>query len=87
MVTVDSYYHLLGTDRNADSKSLKSGYFKAIRKYPPDMEPEMFQEVRKAYEILMNPEKRKEYYEIGGLKPEVQSAYYEIINLMEEKAF
>ncbi|MDR1548937.1 MAG: DnaJ domain-containing protein [Hungatella sp.] len=87
MVIVDSYYHLLGADRNADSKSLKSGYFKAIRKYPPDTEPEMFKEVRKAYEILMNPEKRKEYDEICGLKPEVQKAYYEIINLMEQKAF
>ena len=49
-------YEILGIDENADEKTIKRAYFKLIRTYSPEKDPERFQEIRAAYERL-NEEK------------------------------
>ena len=50
------YYQILGISAGADKKEIKKAYFKLVRQYPPEKEPERFQEIREAYENLMSQE-------------------------------
>lgn len=53
-------YEILGIDENADEKVIKRAYFKLIRTYSPEKDPERFQEIRAAYERLMETGKQPE---------------------------
>ncbi|MBI5755319.1 MAG: molecular chaperone DnaJ [Nitrospirae bacterium] len=61
------YYEILGVNRNADEKQIKKVYRKLARKYHPDLNPnnkgaeQRFKEATEAYEVLSNPDKRKQY--------------------------
>ena len=61
------YYDVLGVDRNADEKALKSAYRKLAMKYHPDQNPddpkklEAFKQVSQAWDILGDKEKRAKF--------------------------
>jgi len=65
------YYKILGVDKSASIKDIKSAYRKLARKYHPDLNANnpdakrKFQEVNEAHEVLSDPEKRKKYDEYG----------------------
>src|SRR5215475_13832233 len=64
------YYKILGVDRTADDKTLKSAYRKLARKYHPDVAKgkdtaDRFKEINEAYEVLSDPEKRRRYDTLG----------------------
>ncbi len=65
------YYAVLGIDRTADEKAVKSAYRKLARKYHPDVNPNnpdaegKFKEISSAHEVLSDPEKRKLYDQFG----------------------
>src|SRR5881396_505047 len=62
------YYRILGVDRNADEKAIKSAYRKLARKYHPDVakgKEDQFKEVTEAYEVLSDAEKRRRYDTLG----------------------
>src|SRR5918995_5059290 len=62
------YYKILGVDRSADEKTIKSAYRKLARKYHPDVakgKEDRFKEVTEAYEVLSDPEKRRRYDTLG----------------------
>ena len=46
------YYEALGLKEDADQNDIKRAYFKLVRKYSPEKEPEKFREIREAYEYL-----------------------------------
>jgi curved DNA-binding protein CbpA len=54
----DDPYSILGLERNADANQIKRAYFRLVREYPPESEPEKFQQIRAAYEQLRTPERR-----------------------------
>ena len=64
-------YEILGVERTADDKKLKSAYRKLAKKYHPDANPgdqeaeKKFKDVGEAYAILSDPEKRKLYDQFG----------------------
>ncbi len=69
-VEFKDYYRILGVDRNADDKAIKSAYRKLARKHHPDVAKgkdsgERFREVTEAYEVLSDPEKRRRYDTLG----------------------
>lgn len=45
-------YEILGLSAEADEKDIKRAYFKLVRQYTPEKDPERFQEIREAYENL-----------------------------------
>lgn len=65
------YYELLGVERGADAKALKSAYRKLAMKYHPDQNPgdadaeARFKEVGEAYAVLSDDDKRAAYDRFG----------------------
>jgi molecular chaperone DnaJ len=61
------HYDVLGVKKTASQDDIKKAYRKLARQYHPDANPndpkaeEKFKEVSSAYEVLSNPEKRKQY--------------------------
>jgi DnaJ-class molecular chaperone len=67
-VEFKDYYKILGVDRKADDKAIKSAYRKLARKFHPDVnkgKDERFKEISEAYEVLSDPEKRGRYDTLG----------------------
>ena len=65
------YYKVLGLDKKAGAKDIKTAYRKLARKYHPDLNPDdaeaerKFKQVNEAHEVLSDPEKRKKYDQYG----------------------
>jgi DnaJ-class molecular chaperone len=64
------YYGVLGVDRKADDKTIRSAYRRLARKYHPDVAKtkdaaERFKAIAEAYEVLSDPEKRHRYDTLG----------------------
>lgn len=45
-------YQILGLSEGAEQKEIKRAYFKLVRQYSPEKDPERFQQIREAYERL-----------------------------------
>jgi curved DNA-binding protein len=65
------YYKILGLDKTATPKEIKSAYRKLARKFHPDLNPndkdakKNFQQINEANEVLSDAEKRKKYDQYG----------------------
>jgi len=60
----ESHYVTLGISENASPEEIKKAYRSLSLKYHPDKNPsgvEMFQKISSAFEVLGDPEKKKEY--------------------------
>ncbi len=67
MAARSDYYKALGVDKKASAEQIKKAYRKLAREYHPDRNPgdekaeERFKEISQAYDVLGDPEKRKQY--------------------------
>lgn len=67
-------YSALGVGKKASADEIKKAHRKLVRQYHPDRNPgdakaeERFKEIQHAYDVLGDPEKRKQY-DRGGMNP------------------
>jgi molecular chaperone DnaJ len=72
MAAVKDLYETLGVARGAGQDEIKKAYRKLARQHHPDANPgdaaaeERFKEVQTAYDVLSDPEKRKQYDNFGA---------------------
>ena len=64
------YYEVLGVSKTASKEEIRKAYRKLARKYHPDVNKESgseekFKEVKEAYEVLSNDQKRAQYDQFG----------------------
>lgn len=65
------YYEILGISRDANDREIKKSYKRLAIKFHPDRNPgnisaeNKFKEIKEAYEVLSNPEKRAAYDQYG----------------------
>ena len=65
------YYKILGVERDASKDDIKRAYRRLARKYHPDVSKESdaetrFKEMKEAYQVLKDPEKRSAYDQFGA---------------------
>ena len=62
-----SYYDILGVKKSASADEIKKAFRKLARKHHPDAggDEETFKEINEAYEVLSDPEKKKQYDTFG----------------------
>ncbi len=69
-------YEILGVPRSADVDAIRKAYRKLARKHHPDLNPgdkaaeERFKEISRAWEVLEDPERRRNYDEFGAISLE-----------------
>ena len=83
----ESYYKILGTTANIGNARIKEKYIQAIRKHPPETDPEGFEKVRQAYETLKDPEKRKQYDLMRKYGANVENLIEEVFYALEIEDF
>ena len=64
------YYKILGIPKNSSQDEIKKAYRKLAHQYHPDKNGEgdesKFKEINEAYQVIGNPEKRKQYDQFGS---------------------
>src|ERR1700716_1539711 len=72
MATRPDYYKSLGVEKKATAEEIKKAYRKLARQYHPDRNPDdksaesRFKEISQAYDVLGDPDKRKQYDSATG---------------------
>lgn len=66
-------YVLLDVAESADDQAVTRAYLAKVKQYPPEKSPEMFQQIRTAYESIRSPRDRikQRVFAIEGLDTSV----------------
>jgi len=75
-------YGILGISQEADLAEIKKAYWRAAKRFHPDISPgtaKKFREVQEAYDILSDPQRRPHYDKEFSKRPAVRITFVETI--------
>jgi len=49
---------ILGVPVHADDQQIRTAYLQKVKDFPPDRAPQQFEQIRDAYEVLRDPQRR-----------------------------
>lgn len=77
MADTADYYGLLGVPKNASTNEVRQAFRRKALEQHPDRggDPELFQTINKAYDVLSDPERRKYYDRTGRLERTVEEDF------------
>lgn len=82
---IENYYKILGTNAGASQETIKRKYIELVKAFPPETHPEEFQRIRRAFETLRDPVKRKEYDLMRKYGNRIEKIMDEALKYMEEE--
>lgn len=65
-------YTVLKVSESADDEEIKKAYLEAVRNNPPDLKPEQFREIRRAYEMIATRKDRLRYELFDTSIPDIE---------------
>jgi curved DNA-binding protein CbpA len=80
----ENYYTRLGIQQESQEREIKAAFLKAVRKFPPEQDPENFKQIREAYDTLINSQTRQEYDSRLDFGPEIEILENQIKDASEE---
>lgn len=81
---LENFYKILGVRANATQASIKQKYIASVKSFPPETNPEEFQQIRRAYETLRDPLKRRQYDLMRKYGGKIEKMMEEIWKYMED---
>lgn len=49
---------ILGVEANASSEEIRAAYLDKVKQFPPERDPEKFEKIRDAYQLMCDPRSR-----------------------------
>src|SRR5262245_57570904 len=77
-------YTTLEVPPTASPEEIRRAYYQMVRKYPPEQEPERFEQIRRAYETLADEKARRDYDALQEHGDEITGLFSQAIRLMEQ---
>src|SRR4051812_32568459 len=65
MMSVEQAQGILGAAAAATEQEIRAAYLQKVRQHPPDRDPEQFEQIREAYDLLRDPKRRTELLLVG----------------------
>lgn len=84
---MENYYQILDVDSKASNREIKIAYKKQLRKHPPEKDPDGFEKIRNAYDVLNNEKSRAEYDAMLNHKDEIKEHREKALTAMDEKNY
>ncbi len=80
---IKNYYEILGVEKDSTPEEIKKAYYKLSKEHHPDTggKAETFNEIKKAYEVLSDPDERA-YFDEHGIAKDAGLTDEEKINSM-----
>jgi tetratricopeptide (TPR) repeat protein len=86
-MTVSSHYETLGLAKDADKQAVKRAYFKLVKEHTPDGDPEGFQALREAYQVLSDDKARAAYDKTFNVPERLRNALNPARQLMTQARY
>lgn len=78
-------YATLEVSPQASAEEIRRAYYRMVRQYPPEREPQRFKEIRAAYETLSDARARQNYDALSTYGDEIGTLWEEAAHLMGER--
>lgn len=85
MTASDSHYDTLDVSEDASQDEIKEAFFSLVREHPPEQDPDAYQRLREAYDVLSDPVSRREYDTMAQHGDEIESLQEEAEALLNQE--
>ena len=80
-------FKVLHLEAGADKQAVKRAYFRLIRQYRPEEEPEKFKEIREAYEYLQEDSNLVTAQKITQIPTEFRHPYNQVLEWIKKEEY